>query len=128
MAASASTPTSRERRPRQPAVGQRVDCYDAPAAATGRRARLAAGMTGSKGRDELLLQRVLWRAAFTDHLAAVNQTTARDRTAVVHVRPSTTWAPTHPLRTLAVRANEIPLARRFGRTRPGRWLRRRIGV
>ena len=80
------------------------------------------------GRDELLLQRVLWRAAFTDHLAAVNQTTARDRTAVVHVRPSTTWVPTHPLRALAVRANEIPVARRFGRTRPGRWLRRRIGV
>lgn len=80
------------------------------------------------GRDELLLQRVLWRAAFTDHLAAVNQTTARDRTGGAQIQPSRTWVPAHPLRALAVRANEIPLARRFGRTRPGRWLRRLIGV
>ena len=80
------------------------------------------------GRDELLLQRVLWRAAFTDHLAAVNQATAHERTGVAHMKPSRTWIPRNPLRALAVRANEIPLARRFGRTRPGRWLRRLIGA
>ena len=80
------------------------------------------------GRDELLLQRVLWRAAFTDHLAAVNQATARRRPAVAHLRPSRTWTPGHPLRALAVHANEIGLARKFGRTRAGRWLRRVIGV
>jgi hypothetical protein len=80
------------------------------------------------GRDELLLQRVLWRAAFTDHLAAVNQQAARPRTAVLPVRPARAWTPGQPLRELAVHANEIPLARKFGRTRPGRWVRRIIGV
>jgi len=81
------------------------------------------------GRDELLLQRVVWRVAFSDHLAAVNAEPAPDRS-VVQLRPPEPlrrdWA--RPLRDLAVRANDVPLARRWARTRVGRSLRRRLGV
>ena len=80
-------------------------------------------------RDELLLQRVVWRAAFTDHLAAVNGEpgpTRRPRTSAASTRPERTAA--QVLRRLAVHANDVPLARRLARTPLGRKLRRRLGV
>jgi hypothetical protein len=80
-------------------------------------------------RDELLLQRVVWRAAFTDHLAAVNGDPPRQRPRAPREqtgaqRPDLRAA----VRGLAVRANDIPLARRLARTWFGRRLRRRLGV
>jgi hypothetical protein len=80
-------------------------------------------------RDELLLQRVVWRAAFTDHLAAVNGEPVpkrRARTLVVSTGPERASA--RVVRRLAVRANDVPLARRMARTWLGRKLRRRLGV
>jgi hypothetical protein len=80
-------------------------------------------------RDELLLQRVVWRAAFTDHLAAVNGEPVpqrRTRTLVVADQPEPAAA--RVVRRLAVRANDVPLARRLARTPLGRRLRRRLGV
>ncbi|MGI3782605.1 MAG: hypothetical protein ACRYG2_17730 [Janthinobacterium lividum] len=80
-------------------------------------------------RDELLLQRVVWRAGFSDHLAAVNG----DRP-TPH-RPGTSDAGgravdrrVRPLHRLAVRANDVPLARRLARTALGRRLRGLLGV
>lgn len=81
------------------------------------------------GRDELLLQRVVWRAGFEDHLAAVNAEPVPDRPALrvdLPVAPKRDW--TRPVRELAMAANEISLARRLARTRLGRELRRRLGV
>jgi hypothetical protein len=80
-------------------------------------------------RDELLLQRVVWRAAFSDHLAALNGEAPRRRP---HVEPSTP-SPTgrgagRPLGWLAERANDVALARRLARTALGRRVRRRLGV
>jgi len=80
-------------------------------------------------RDELLLQRVVWRAAFTHHLAAVNREAIparRAQTLVVTTAPRPVSRRT--LHRLAVRANEVPLARRLARTPLGRTLRRRLGV
>ena len=94
-------------------------------------------VTGRAGaRDEHLLERVVWRASFDDHLAALNQETPPRRPSVA-VRPGS--APTAPdrrvrrllLRTAqhaALRANDLPLARRLARTALGRYLRRRVGV
>lgn len=96
-------------------------------------------------RDELLLQRVVWRAAFDEHLAAVNG----DLPPAGRARPAAApasgpgrvsrrfrgfggggwlgWAGA-ALRHAAGYANDIPLARRFARTGLGRRLRRRLGV
>jgi hypothetical protein len=80
-------------------------------------------------RDELLLQRVVWRAAFTDHLAAVNGEPIpqrRPQALVVPDQPERAWA--RAVRRLAVRGNDVPLARRLARTSLGRQVRRRLGV
>jgi hypothetical protein len=75
-------------------------------------------------RDELLLQRVVWRAAFTEHLAAVNGEPApKRRTRTVATRPRTGQPSMHIMRRLAIRANDVPLARRMARTSVGRKLR-----
>lgn len=94
-------------------------------------------------RDELLLQRVIWRAAFSSHLAAVNDATApADSTAELRRRSapgdreqevsSSTGprrrAPLDLVRRLASHANDLPLARRLARTVVGRWLRAILGV
>jgi len=134
-------------------VGQPADwgeAFDVPRVqAVWRRAR--EGRAG--GRDELLLQRVVWRAAFTDHLAAVNGTAPVDRAAVrpgaalpaadgspavpapapaAAAAPVTTRPPARDrpglLSRLAVAANDVPAARRLARTGLGRWLRRHLGV
>jgi hypothetical protein len=80
-------------------------------------------------RDELLLQRVVWRAAFTDHLAAVNGEPAAPRPTrslpLSNVPPP---AGARAVRRLAVRANDVALARRMARTPLGRRLRRWLGV
>ncbi len=85
-------------------------------------------------RDELLLQRVVWRATFADHLAAVNTGTPVGRPQV-QLRPS--HEPTTPPRRMARRslvlrlatwANDVPLARRFARTNLGRTIRRILGT
>ena len=90
--------------------------------ARARRGRAAA-------RDELLLQRVVWRAAFSDHLAAVNGDRPPGR---APGRPVSTARPAHrrprPLHVVAVRANDLPLARRLARTALGRRLRGLLGV
>ncbi|GAA1430947.1 hypothetical protein GCM10009616_16830 [Microlunatus lacustris] len=86
-------------------------------------------------RDELLLQRVVWRAAFTDHLLAVNAGTApvRPRVALQGTRPDPAPAPTSrprrsPVVLLATWANDVPLARRLARTSLGRRVRRQLGA
>lgn len=80
-------------------------------------------------RDELLLQRVVWRAAFTAHLAAVNKEPVPERRAhIVVVSTQPERASARVLRRLAVRANDVPLARRMARTLLGRKLRRWLGV
>ncbi|SDR89966.1 hypothetical protein SAMN04488543_0713 [Friedmanniella luteola] len=96
-----------------------------------RRAR--AGRAGP--RDELLLQRVVWRAAFTEHLAAVNGGPAPVRPQV-RVRtgagapagPRRRPAARSPVTLLATWANDVPLARRPARTDLGRRLRRHLGA
>ena len=60
-------------------------------------------------RDELLLQRVVWRAAFTDHLAAVDAEPVpqrQARTLVVATGPERTSS--RVLRQLATQANDVP--------------------
>lgn len=108
-----------------------------------RRAR--AGKAGP--RDELLLQRVVWRAAFTDHLAAVNAEPAVVRDRVVLAKPAagpTVTKPAAPRKVtpaqpaparrrspvlvLATWANDVPLARRLARTALGRRIRRFLGA
>ncbi len=86
-------------------------------------------------RDELLLQRVVWRAAFADHLAAVNAEPSalrlRARTAPANQSPMPMPVPVRrrsPVLALAVWANEVPLARRLARTRLGRRVRRFLGT
>lgn len=85
-------------------------------------------------RDELLLQRVVWRAAFTDHLAAVNVEPAVVRGRVVLATPPaepTEPAPARrrsPVLILATWANDVPLARRLARTALGRRVRRFLGA
>jgi hypothetical protein len=102
-------------------------------------------------RDELLLQRVVWRAAFGDHLAAVNEEPAPPPPVRLQGPAEPTTAPPGPpgdpgrprvraaaagtrlgpgslLRTLATYANDVPAARRLARTRLGRRLRRLLGV
>ena len=80
-------------------------------------------------RDELLLQRVVWRAAFTDHLAAVNGEPLRERRPkILAVSSQPERASGRVVRRLAVRANDVPWARRLARTPLGRSLRRRLGV
>ena len=104
-------------------------------------------------RDELLLQRVVWRAAFTDHLAALNAEPAVVRERVVLTAPAATRAtratPTKPAEqpaekgvpveppparrrspvlVLATWANDVPLARRLARTALGRRIRRSLGA
>jgi hypothetical protein len=80
-------------------------------------------------RDELLLQRVVWRAAFTDHLAAVNGEPSPARATATRPRSRPRRRDLAGLaRSVAVRANDLPLARRIARTAPGRELRRRLGV
>lgn len=80
-------------------------------------------------RDELLMQRVVWRAAFSDHLAAINGDRPPTRSPATSTpgRPAVTTR-VRPVHWLAVRANDVPLARRFARTAPGRHLRRLLGV
>jgi len=78
-------------------------------------------------RDELLLQRVVWRAAFTDHLAAVNDEPALVRPRVAPAPPRAAPGP-RPLHRLATYANDVPLARRLARTALGRRIRGRLGV
>lgn len=83
-------------------------------------------------RDELLLQRVVWRAAFTDHLAAVNAEapTGRPRNAPA-ADPPPSPVPVRrrsPVLVLAIWANDVPLARRLARTRLGRRVRRFLGA
>jgi hypothetical protein len=93
---------------------------------------------GAGARDEHLLERVLWRAAFEDHLAAVNR-----EVRVPAVAPSVGGHAVAPprgpgarLRAVlvraaqrgALRANDLPLARRLARTALGRYLRGRLGV
>lgn len=85
--------------------------------------------SGGGARDEHLLQRVVWRAAFDMHLARANgespprwsgadtgvaQVARRDRLRLV--------------RAVATLANDQPLARRLARTKLGRRLRRTLGV
>jgi len=101
-------------------------------------------------RDELLLQRVVWRAAFTEHLAAVNAEPALVRERVVLTtppaaapaqQPATALAPRgkavpkpaparrqSPVLALATWANDVPLARRLARTALGRRIRRFLGA
>lgn len=86
----------------------------------------------SAARDELLMQRVVWRAAFTDHLSSVNaEAGPRRRPLIVDPAPEVR-PPGRPrlglVRRLAIKANDVPLARRLARTSVGRLLRRRIGV
>ena len=90
--------------------------------ARARRGRAAA-------RDELLLQRVVWRAAFSDHLAAVNGDRPPARvpgSPVPTTRPASRRV--RPLHAIAVRANDLPVARRLARTALGRRLRSLLGV
>ena len=80
-------------------------------------------------RDELLLQRVVWRAAFTDHLASVNRETAPARRRLaLPVSSEPVRLPERLVRRLAVRANDVRWARRLARTSLGRRLRRRLGA
>jgi hypothetical protein len=89
-----------------------------------------AASSGDSGlRDEQLLQRVVWRALFDDHLAAVNDVPLPERRDIVGAggaRPATRLL--RPLRRAAVWANEIPVARRAAATRGGRAIRRRLRV
>jgi hypothetical protein len=80
-------------------------------------------------RDELLLQRVIWRAAFSDHLDALNGVSGPRRDSASPIVPSrprrSRWS---PVRAVAVRMNDLPAGKRLARTRLGQALRRRIGV
>ena len=74
-------------------------------------------------RDELLLQRVVWRATFTDHLAAVNAEPSATvpRRSIPAGRPARSpslrvRARRRPLLRLITWANDVPLARRLART------------
>ena len=108
------------------------DAFDVPRV-QGIWSRARAGKAGP--RDELLLQRVVWRAAFADHLAAVNgmATPVRPQVALQTARPAP--APPagrtprrSPVVLLATWANDVPLARRLARTDLGRRVRRRLGA
>lgn len=86
-------------------------------------------------RDELLLQRVVWRAAFTEHLAAVNGRPGPDREQVrvtaadrAEDRPVPRRVAPSLVARLATWANDVPLARRAARTGLGRRLRRLLGA
>lgn len=80
-------------------------------------------------RDELLLHRVVWRAAFSDHLAAVNgEPPVRRRRVSVAAAPAPATDLTKLIRSAATRANDLPWARQLARTKVGRSLRRRMGV
>jgi len=102
------------------------DGFDVPVVASmWRQARLGR----AAGRDELLLQRVIWRAAFTDHLAAVNGSSPiRRRSAGAAPASRPVIDLNRLVRLTATRANDVPLARRLARTSVGRSLRRRLGV
>lgn len=101
------------------------------------------------GRDELLLQRVIWRAAFSDHLRAVNGEELSSRASWTPAPPAqsdaaqsqTTQSSTPPagrprrrwtrhrwVNRLTVAANDSRIARRVARTGVGRRLRRVLGV
>jgi len=86
------------------------------------------------GRDELLLQRAVWRAAFSDHLAAVNGQASAGRSPVAEAAAATPQRRrARPdlgrlVRLAALHANDIPLARKLARTGLGQRLRRRLGV
>lgn len=80
-------------------------------------------------RDELLLQRVVWRAAFDDHLRAINGERPVTRRPVPLERlgrPRVDVA--RAARAFAAHANDVPTARRLARTRLGRYVRRHLGV
>ena len=80
-------------------------------------------------RDELLLQRVVWRAGFSDHLAAVNGEEPPARSSSSSAPgPRPLAARVRPVHALAVRANDVVLARRLARTALGRRLRGLLGV
>lgn len=84
-------------------------------------------------RDELLLQRVVWRAAFAEHLAAVNRETPPPRLPWVGARPAASPPPAPrrrraPVVALATWANEVPWAKRLARTGLGRRIRRTLGA
>jgi hypothetical protein len=95
------------------------------------------------GRDELLLQRVIWRASFSDHLRALNgeQLSARatwapavqsappSRSAERRTRGRRHRVSRHRwMNSVVVALQESRVARRIARTSVGRRLRRRLGV
>lgn len=107
------------------------EAFDVPRVqALWRRAR--EGRAGA--RDELLLQRVVWRAAFTEHLGAVNAETLPERPRMVVRDPGPAAAPAprerrrSPVLVLATLANDVPLARTLARTALGRRVRRFLGA
>jgi hypothetical protein len=89
--------------------------------------RSAAG--GASFRDEQLLQRVIWRNVFDDHIATLNRQPLSPRKPVNLGRLlSQSRDPWRFPRRIATWANDKPFAHRIARTRIGRYLRRRLGV
>lgn len=79
-------------------------------------------------RSEILVQRVLWRALFDDHCAAVRGEAVPTRLPAARVRGGATVDVLRVPRALALRANDVPTLRRLARTPVGYRLRRTIGV